>query len=136
MRFTPARCPDCRKPWVKIDEDIIGCTAEIARGEDGGYDYSGDTYVNWDGQETREDDFGFVTVMCEEGHYHYEVICYGDDEKRPRVKGRKPRPGTVAALSAALKRLMAAPALNLDDLETEDVRALEQARAALPPEAK
>lgn len=34
-------------------------------------------------------------------------------------------------LAAAIKRLLNCPALNMDDLETEDVAAIEQARYAI-----
>ncbi len=108
MRFTPSRCPHCRGDAIKIDE-TLAVTADLSRDKDGSYDYGGDTEVYWDCQEVEEDDFGRVTLYCEEGHTWKATAAWGDAEKNPRPhrKTTKAKPGSVTALADALREIRA-----------------------------
>ena len=63
--FENPKCPHCGGKPGGIEESILG-TADIEEGEDGQYDYSGETEVNWDSQEATTDSEGRYTLSCEE----------------------------------------------------------------------
>ena len=67
MKFKPARCPECGELAKGTAETVPGI-ALLDFDDDGNADYSGETKVLWDSQETVCDEDGRVTLVCPDGH--------------------------------------------------------------------
>jgi hypothetical protein len=67
MHFKPLRCPRCNKLPRGTLETVTGI-AELVISDGGGADYSGQTDIDWNGQETVRDDQGMVTLIGECDH--------------------------------------------------------------------
>ena len=66
MRFDPLFCPECGEMARGSLETITGI-AEFNAVEDG-VEYSGDTAIDWDSQETIVDEGGNARLVCPNGH--------------------------------------------------------------------
>ena len=67
MRLTPWKCPRCGQPAAGTLETIPGL-ALLMFDDDGQAEYSGETRVLWNGQETDWDEFGRAILECSNGH--------------------------------------------------------------------
>ena len=67
MRFHPIKCPVCGQLASGTEETVPG-SAQIDADADGNAEYSGETKMWWDGQETVCDDGFHVRLTCHNGH--------------------------------------------------------------------
>jgi hypothetical protein len=67
MRFTPWNCPECGEPAAGTVETVPGL-ALLVFDDDGQAEYEGETKIDWNGQQTRRDESGKVTLECRHGH--------------------------------------------------------------------
>lgn len=67
MKFGTPKCPTCGELASSTLERILG-SAELTFDDDGIAEYTGDTRISWDTQETVEDSEGCVTLACDDGH--------------------------------------------------------------------
>ena len=66
MTITPDSCPQCGAQ-IKGTCDVIPGTARVFQNHDGTFEFSGETDVHWDGQQTKTEG-GKARVICTEGH--------------------------------------------------------------------
>lgn len=70
LRFTPDKCPECGEPaWGEVD--TLQGVAGLDRSEDGTYEWTGNTEVDWNAQEPVTDSEGRVLLACVDGHEWY-----------------------------------------------------------------
>lgn len=71
MRFKPSKCPECGEPPEGMREKLYGL-ALLTGSDELGFDYAGETEVDWDSQETVVEG-GLVTLQCANAHaWHAE----------------------------------------------------------------
>ena len=79
MRFTPWKCPRCGQAAAGTQETIPGL-ALLMFDDDGQAEYSGETTVYWNGQESCWDEFGRAILECPNGHAwsaeHEDDVCH------------------------------------------------------------
>lgn len=66
MRWAIEKCPTCGKEVSGTLETVQG-QALVTKQDDGSFEYSGQTEMFWDGQETLQKD-GKDVLMCKNGH--------------------------------------------------------------------
>jgi len=66
MKWDIEKCPTCGEEVSGTLETVHG-QALVTKQDDGSFEYSGQTRVFWDGQETLQKD-GKDVLMCENGH--------------------------------------------------------------------
>jgi hypothetical protein len=67
MRFDPLFCPE-RGEMARGTLETITGVAEFEANDDGTVEYSGDTDIWWNAQETVTDEGGNVRLVCPTGH--------------------------------------------------------------------
>ena len=67
MKYTVNRCPACGGPPV-AELNTVPVLAGLVENEDGGFDYSGNSKVDWNAQQAWLDGDGFTVVRCAEHH--------------------------------------------------------------------
>lgn len=67
MRFTPWKCPECGQPAKGTLETVPGL-ALLTFDDDGKAEYDGETKIDWDGQESQQDECGRSLLECHAGH--------------------------------------------------------------------
>jgi len=68
MSFPLVKCPTCGELPIATSETIPGCLAFLEKCDDKGkktLEYSGETRVNWDGQEADRDIHGRAIFYCD-----------------------------------------------------------------------
>lgn len=65
----PKRCPSCRADWSSLRQVLYG-DANLQGDPKAGYDFAGDTTVDWNSQEDAVDAKGRVLATCANGHDH------------------------------------------------------------------
>jgi hypothetical protein len=66
MRWDIEKCPTCGEEVSGTLETVQG-QALVTKQDDGSFEYSGQTRMFWDGQETLQKD-GKDVLMCQNGH--------------------------------------------------------------------
>ncbi|NIM22236.1 MAG: hypothetical protein GTN64_07460 [Candidatus Latescibacteria bacterium] len=66
MIFKPKKCPACALPPSATTESIEGYA--ILEEKDGAFEYTGETEIDNNNQETVTDGLGRVTLWCENDH--------------------------------------------------------------------
>lgn len=67
MKYTASKCPTCGDPPV-AELNTVPVLAGLVENEDGGFDYSGKSKIDWNAQEAWLDGDGFTVVHCAELH--------------------------------------------------------------------
>ncbi len=67
MKYTVSKCPTCGRPPV-AEVNRVTVFAGLIENDDGGFDYSGNSKVDWNAQEAWLDEDGFTVVHCAERH--------------------------------------------------------------------
>ena len=67
MKYTVSKCPTCGGLPV-AERNTVPVFAGVVENEDGGFDYSGNSKVDWNAQEAWLDGNGFTVVHCAEHH--------------------------------------------------------------------
>ena len=67
MKYTVSRCPTCGGPPV-AEFNTVPVFAGVVENEDGGFDYSGNSKVDWNAQQAWLDEDGLMVVHCAEHH--------------------------------------------------------------------
>ena len=79
MKYKPDRCPECGQEPAYILERLLGL-AMLEPDDQGGYDYTGDTEVLWDEQDTIIDFKGRVALQCSKYH-EWEAFYLASPER-------------------------------------------------------
>jgi hypothetical protein len=67
MKYTVSKCPTCGgAPVAELNR--VPVFAGLVEDEDGGFDYSGNSKIDWNAQEAWLDEEGFKVVRCGEHH--------------------------------------------------------------------
>ena len=74
LKIQIPNCPECKSPARGTVETIPAC-AEFERCSRGIAEYSGETEISWDEQETNRDSKGRVELVCENGHQWFSKMC-------------------------------------------------------------
>lgn len=91
MKLVTPNCPRCGRPAKGTLENILGI-ALINIEKDGTFEYSGETDVDWDCQETALDDHGNVMLVCDGGCPDFpSAVEYDADDTPLQGKGQKPK---------------------------------------------
>lgn len=97
MRFELSCCPICEEEALGTLDGVPGLALLVFldRGE---AQYEGETRMDWDGQVTRRDTQGRVTLECPNGH-QWQSEMYEVEETVPRgqcpVRGYRPESHAV-----------------------------------------
>ena len=67
MKYKMSRCPTCGGLPV-AELNTVPVVAGLVENEDGGFDYSGNSEVDWNAQEAWLDENGLTVVHCAERH--------------------------------------------------------------------
>ena len=67
MKYAVSKCPTCGGPPV-AEVNTVPVLAGLVENEDGGFDYSGNSKVDWNAQQAWLDEDGFMVVHCAEHH--------------------------------------------------------------------
>jgi hypothetical protein len=67
MKYTVSRCPTCGGLPV-AELNTVPVFASLVENDDGGFDYSGNSEVDWNSQEPWLDEDGLTVVHCAEHH--------------------------------------------------------------------
>ena len=67
MKYTVSKCPTCGGLPV-AERNTVPVFAGLVENDDGGFDYSGNSKVDWNAQQTWLDEDGFAVVGCAEHH--------------------------------------------------------------------
>ncbi len=65
MKFTTDKCPKCERAPIAILERLYAWAS--LQGGDGGFDYAGESDIDWDSQEPDETDKQ-VHLVCDRKH--------------------------------------------------------------------
>ena len=67
MKYTVSRCPTCGGLPV-AELNTVPVFAGLVENEEEGFDYSGNSKVDWNAQQAWLDEDGFAVVGCAEQH--------------------------------------------------------------------
>lgn len=84
MRFDPAKCPECGQEPIGTYDTLL-CRAEFEKQPDGSFEFSGNTEIFYDTQETEKDEKGRWKLECRETHTWFARLV------KPRSTKRKER---------------------------------------------
>ncbi len=67
MKYPASKCPTCSGPPV-AELNTVPVFAGLVENEDRGFDYSGNSKIDWNAQEAWLGGDGFTVVHCAEHH--------------------------------------------------------------------
>lgn len=68
MKFEPSHCPACNEPTRYTCDTIPGYAKLTEPDANGITEYTGETDVDWDGQQSNQDEEGRIEVACRNWH--------------------------------------------------------------------
>lgn len=73
LKITPPYCSDCSGEWTKVTQ-IVTAYSQLFRPNGAGYEWEGDSDVDWDSQRDMELADGRLEAWCENDHDHHITV--------------------------------------------------------------